>query len=104
MRRYIDIEVLRDDSGTRYYKSVKYPTVKENPSDIIVIAREGDRYDILARKYYNDPSLYWVIIQANRNQPGGSLIPTPGAKIRIPINPTNILTRYYELNRPGTRP
>jgi hypothetical protein len=33
--------------------------------DLIVEFREGDRLDILAKKFYGDETLEWVILQAN---------------------------------------
>lgn len=31
------------------------------------VFKEGDRLDILAYKYYKDPQLWWIILEANPN-------------------------------------
>ncbi len=35
------------------------------------VVQEGDRLDLLARHYYNDPRLWWRIVDANPDLLGG---------------------------------
>lgn len=46
---------------------------------------EGDRLDNLAAKYVGDPSLYWMIADANAAQDPDALTNTPGKTIAMPL-------------------
>jgi len=63
-----------------------YPTVERSTDDLYLITQITDRLDLLADKYYNDSSLWWVIALAN-NLGKGTLIVEPGIQLRIPNNP-----------------
>jgi hypothetical protein len=85
MSRYTSISTITTlDNPKRRYSMVKYPEISLDFSDIYVYTTRGDRYDILARIYYNDSSLWWIISIANPNLPQDSLIPPFGIQIRIP--------------------
>lgn len=99
MARYDNIPKTRTDTGTRLYRTVKYPTIPRGFDDIYVITTEGDRYDRLAQQYYQDSSLWWVISSANPKFSQNSLFPPIGVQIRIPSNLENILEAYNNLNR-----
>jgi hypothetical protein len=45
----------------------------------------GDRLDIIAAKYFNDPELFWQICDANNTLRPESLIETVGGRIRITL-------------------
>jgi hypothetical protein len=97
MNRYQNIPETRYDKK-RAYQTVRYPEIPFNENDIYVICTEGDRYDILAQRYYSDSSLWWIISTANRNLPQNSLLPTPGAQIRIPFDPTEVINTFNQIN------
>ena len=67
----------------RCYMTTMIPTIPEQESDLYIIAREGDRLDLLANEFYNDISKWWVIAQANHIGKGTTVI-EPGIQIRIP--------------------
>ena len=46
---------------------------------------DGDRIDNLASKYLGDPTLYWLICDANTSLDPDALTARPGAMIRIPL-------------------
>jgi phage tail protein X len=48
------------------------------------IAADGDRWDTLAYRYYNDSKKMDIIIKANPEVPG-KLILDAGIKLRIPV-------------------
>jgi hypothetical protein len=51
------------------------------------VIREGDRMDLLAQHYYNDPRLWWRIVDANPDLGSGvelSLKDRAGEVILIP--------------------
>jgi hypothetical protein len=99
MARYNRIPIVKDDTGTRLYKTVKYPIIPRRANDIYVITTEGDRYDILATDYYQDSTLWWVISSANAEYPQNSLYPPVGVQLRIPSNLEAIIQSYNALNK-----
>jgi len=99
MARYNRIPIVKDDTGTRLYKTVKYPIIPRGVNDIYVITTEGDKYDILATAYYQDPSLWWVISSANAEYTQNSLYPPVGVQLRIPLNLETIIQSYNALNQ-----
>lgn len=102
MPRYSSIPYITSaDNPKRRYINVKYPEIIPTSEDIYVYTSQGDRYDILALRYYNDSGLWWIISRANPSQPSDSLYPNFGEQIRIPSPSTlpTILANYNNLNK-----
>ena len=61
------------------------PIRKINPAytDILHILKQGERLDNLAQKYYNDPTISWVIMCANPEWDHELEIPF-GTEVRVP--------------------
>lgn len=97
MNRYEAIQTLRTNSGKRYKKTIAYPEIPMNSSDIYIIGIEGDRLDILANKYYRDSRYWWIIARANNIGNGDLTVPI-GKQLRIPINYIQIVDEYITLN------
>lgn len=95
------IKIQQENSFPVIYKNVKYPEITLGDEDIYVYTTRGDRYDLLAQDYYGNSSYWWIINRANPSQDADSLLPNPGAQIRIPSpNRINtILTEYELLNQ-----
>ena len=51
---------------------------------LIHITRDGDRWDQIAYRYYNDPYAYERIIAANPNVPIVDVLPA-GIRLAVPI-------------------
>ncbi len=108
MNRYQNISILRKQRdnktlGPRYKKETKYPEVPFSENDIYVITTQGDRYDLLAQQYYNDQTLWWIIVIANvgdytSDVPLDSLFIPVGTQLRIPTNVQNTLLSFNRLN------
>jgi hypothetical protein len=81
----------------KYLGSIIYPKIKPNDNDMYVISQQSDRLDILASKYYNDQSLWWIIAVAN-NLNDASLSIEPGTQMRIPSNVSKILNDLKKIN------
>jgi len=94
MKRYEDYEV---NSNPRVYRSIIYPAVPRTENDIYILSRQGDRLDLLAANYYDDISLWWIIVTAN-SIGKGSLVVDPGLQIRIPMSIDAIIQSYTDLN------
>ena len=98
MNRYKTIETYTSDTGTRLKSNPIYPTIPETADDIYLISTSGDRYDILAREYYGDQTLWWIIASANNSQKA-SLDLEPGIQIRIPADKSLALRLYEQVNK-----
>jgi hypothetical protein len=95
--RYKEIERLRNEDGKRYFKNAIYPDIPFSENDTYVITTGADRYDTLAKQFYNDSSLWWVIATANTSKRDG-LIVEQGIQLRIPGNISAILEEYNLVN------
>jgi hypothetical protein len=96
--RYDNNIINKNSDDKRYYKGKIYPDVPYLATDNYVITTIGDRLDTLANDYYKDPELWWVISVANNNITKGSIFPTPGTQLRIPIDVNYVLQLFNELN------
>lgn len=83
--------------GKSVYKTTYYPEILESADDFYITVSEADYLDSLAKKYYGDESLWWIIARAN-NLPGYKLSIDTNKQIRIPSNISNILNQLKNLN------
>lgn len=97
MNRYPSTLIRKETSGPRYFGSTKYPPIDFTIEDFYIISMQGDRLDNLAAQFYGDPTLYWILQQAN-NLNRDSLYPPIGVQIRIPQNLARILDEFNALN------
>ena len=95
--RYNNVEILKDSSGVRYYKGVKYPFIPFGDDDIYIIVNYGDRLDLIAYDYYGSVDDYWVLMAAN-DIPRDSIFPPPGTQLRIPSDIVSARSLFNELN------
>lgn len=98
MSRYTIIPQTVAPDGERIYKTVRYPEIPREFSDIYVFTTIGDRYDTLAQQYYEDSSLWWIISCANGTLIQNSLTPPIGTQLRIPSNPSPYILEYEKIN------
>jgi hypothetical protein len=98
MNRYQNIRVIKNSNKVNYYRDNKYPEIPLSVNDIYIVASEGDRFDMLANQYYGDPSLWWIISVANPDLFQDSLYVPLETQIRIPFNPSSVITSYNKLN------
>jgi hypothetical protein len=96
--RYQDIKTVQSADKGKYRANVIYPELPLSQDDFYVITTTGDRYDLLARQFYNDHTLWWIIAAAN-NSEKASLIPTPGIQIRIPGDKDLAIQLYNKVNK-----
>jgi len=96
--RYRDIKRSRTTDGTEFINNPIYPEIPLSENDYYVISTSGDRYDILAKSFYNDHNLWWIIASANNSQ-RASLIVEPGVQLRIPADKDNIIQLYNQVNK-----
>jgi hypothetical protein len=96
--RYNNNIINKNSDGKRYYKGKIYPDIPYLATDNYIITTVGDRLDTLANSYYGDSELWWIISIANNNITKGSIFPTPGLQLRIPIDARYVLQLFDELN------
>jgi len=86
------------ETKKKYLESTIYPKIKPTNEDIYIISTQSDRLDLLAAKYYGDPTYWWVISVAN-NLNDASLSIESGKQLRIPGNISTVLTEFERINR-----
>ena len=82
----------------RYLSSIIYPKIKPSDDDLYIISESSDRLDILASKYYNDKTLWWIIATAN-NLNDANFFVEPGIQLRIPSDLTSISNNLAKINK-----
>ena len=100
MSRYKDTRVKRNKDLNRVYSYTMYPKIPIKNSDIFITPTYGTRLDILANEYYKDPTLWWIIAQANGIK-GFTALTTENFKgqLRIPTEIQSILNEFSSMNR-----
>jgi hypothetical protein len=88
--RYNNAQIKRDKDGKRYYKPTIVPNIPIKDSDIFIFPIFGDRFDIIAQRYYGDSNLWWIIAKANELS-RGELSPNSVVKLRIPTEIDDII-------------
>ena len=96
--RYLYNEVLKTKIGKNYLSSTIYPKIKPSDNDLYIISQAGDRLDLLANKYYKEPSLWWIISVAN-NINDASFYVEEGIQLRIPNDLGRILNDFEKINK-----
>jgi len=91
--RYQNIGTQKTTNGETIYLPTKYPTLVPSNDDYYIIAREEDRFDLIANDFFGDPTLWWVVVMAN-DLPGDSMYAPPGFQLRIPGNLSDALNAY----------
>lgn len=82
--RYDKVEKKTLQNGKIVYRSLRPKIIRGNPvTDIILVAGEQDRADIIAKNVYGSPTKWWKIAAANRNV-NGSLHMSPNTDVIIP--------------------
>ena len=82
MSRYDRVKSIRDNKITRL-GSAEFPIIEEKNTDILLIATEGDRCDLISQAYYGSPEYWWFIASANKLSSNN--IPA-GTQLRIPVS------------------
>ena len=95
-----NLNIYRSGAGKQYYKYIRYPNIPQSSSDIYIVTSIGDRLDSLAKLFYKDIRLWWIIANAN---PGiirrDSFHLKSNLEIRIPSNIELILKDFESLNK-----
>ena len=99
MSRYNDTRIKRNKDLNRVYSYTMYPKIPLKNSDIFIKPSYGTRLELLANEYYKDPTLWWIIAQANGIKGFTSLYPNNfKGQLRIPTEIQDILTEFNSIN------
>ena len=99
MSRYSGTRIKRNKDLNRVYSYTMYPRIPLKNSDIFITPSYGTRLELLANEYYKDPTLWWIIAQANGIKGFTSLYPNNfKGQLRIPTEIQDILTEYNSIN------
>ena len=82
MSRYNNVEKIQNKNVTTIGTSY-LPKFKEDNSDVLLIATEGDRCDLISQEYYGTPELWWYIASAN-NLSSNNI--EAGTQLRVPVS------------------
>ena len=82
MSRY-DIVKKITEKGVNRIGTADLPRFTENNSDILLIAIQGDRCDLIAQEYYGTTELWWFVASVN-NLKSNNI--QAGTQLRVPIS------------------
>ena len=98
--RLQNIAINRTSRGKNYYQPLRYPNIPLSINDIYILTTVGDRLDSLANQFYNDIKLWWIIATANPDIiRRDSYNLKPNLEIRIPVNISQILKDFENINK-----
>lgn len=96
--RYVFTDKHQDkDTKNRVRFSTIYPKIKVHKDDIYIYTKQGDRLDLIAKKYYDNVELWWVIAHANHLGKGSMNI-KPATRLRIPQRLDQVFGNLEKVN------
>lgn len=96
--RYRHTNSKKNNEGNRVYKTTIYPDLDgRNAEDTFFVTETGRRLDRLADEFYDDPTQWWVIAEAN-NLGRGTMFVEAGTRLRIPTNLSNVYNKLRRKN------
>ena len=99
MKRYQHAKTIIKQDNKRIQGQTVYPAIIPKTSDLYIRVQDGQRLDTLANTYYGDPSMWWIIAQANGIKGFTALYPNNfKGQLRIPTQIQDILTEYNSIN------
>ena len=82
MGRYDTVQRVSDKKISRIGTS-DLPEFTEKNSDVLLIATQGDRCDLISQQYYGTPDFWWFIASVN-NLKSNNI--APGTQLRVPVS------------------
>jgi hypothetical protein len=95
--RYLNISQIKTDQGKTIYSQSYYPKVPLRSTDIYIITKSTDRFDLISLDFWGDKAYWWVIPVIN-NIECDSMFPPAGIQLRIPSTIGEVLDLYNEEN------
>ena len=85
MSRYKNTQTLVDINGRNFKGRTDYQKFPLKETDTYYVTISGDRLDLLAQRFYQDVTKWWIIAQANSLEVLSYEV-KPGLQLRIPQN------------------
>ena len=82
MSRYDTVESITDNKIQRI-GTADLPKFEENNSDILLIAVDGDRCDLISQVYYGTTEFWWFIASVNNLSTNNI---EAGTQLRVPLS------------------
>ena len=82
MSRY---DTVKQISRNKIFKigTADIPKVGDQNSDILLIATDGDRCDVISQEYYGTPDFWWFIASVNKLKSNNI---EAGTQLRVPVS------------------
>lgn len=85
--RYGGTEVIEPVNNRGEHPRVLAPRRIEPPAGVFEhVVSEGERLDHLAQRFYDDPTRYWLLLDANPQVLNPFELLRPGQRLRVPRN------------------
>jgi hypothetical protein len=95
--RYDFSKIKQSDTGKRVRESLTLPVIEDRDDDVYIITNTTDRLDSLAFRFYGNAKYWWIIAIVN-NLGKGTIVVEPGLQLRIPANPSVVITELDNSN------
>ena len=82
MSRYDRIDRIKEN-GVSKIGTADLPEFKEDNSDILLIAVDGDRCDLISQEYYGTTEFWWFIASVNNLSTNNI---EAGTQLRVPVS------------------
>ena len=82
MSRYKDVKQVSDMKVQRI-GTADLPEYEEKNSDILLIATDGDRCDLISQQYYGTPDFWWYVASVNSLKSNHI---EAGTQLRVPVS------------------
>ena len=82
MSRYDRVQTISKDKVSRI-GTADLPEFKEDNSDILLIAVDGDRCDLISQEYYGTVEFWWFIASVNNLSTNNI---EAGTQLRVPLS------------------
>ena len=82
MSRYDRVRKVSQNRVSRI-GTADIPKVEDQNSDILLIATQGDRCDMISQEYYGTPDFWWFIASINKLKSNNI---EAGTQLRVPVS------------------
>ena len=82
MNRYDRVKKVSENKISRI-GTADFPKVEDKNSDILLIATDGDKCDVISQQYYGTPDFWWFIASVNKLKSNNI---EAGTQLRVPVS------------------
>ena len=82
MSRYDRVRKVSENKISRI-GTADFPKAEDKNSDVLLIATQGDRCDMISQQYYGTPDFWWFIASINKLKSNNI---EAGTQLRVPVS------------------